>query len=170
MGILYETAKLTQHGTREGRFLFNRSLETRERNDPDRKFDNEFQEQKGQMLSEQIPELQVPIRNYASIGSDVKEVLEKAEQLDDKKDMSYGQPALSNSNKRAAQQLIVHRTEAYGYFDELGKKLGKIAKNTETKEDDRYAESLRGRLGAELANINSVSVGDVENAFYGLSK
>ena len=170
MGILYETAKLTQHNTREDKFLYNRSLETRERNNTHRKFDNEFQEQKGQMLNEQISGSQVSIRNYASIGSDVKKVLEKAEQLDDKKDMSYRQPALSDSNERAAQQLIVHRTEAYGYFDELGKKLEKIAKNTETKEDDRYAEFLRGKLGAELANINSVSVRDVENAFYELSK
>ena len=110
------------------------------------------------------------MRDYASIGSDVKKALEKAEQLDARNNIPYSQPALNDSNERAAQQLTVHRTEAYGYFDELGKKLGKIAKNTETKEDDKYAESLRGKLGAELANINSVSVRDVESDFYELSR
>lgn len=72
-------------------------------------------------------------------------------------------------NKKAAQQLTVHKTEAYGYFDELGRKLGRIARTTETKEDDRYAAALWGRLGAELANINTVSADDVEDDFFEFS-
>lgn len=168
MGILYETARVTQHNTREDEFSFNRSLEIR-----DTKTSNEFQGQKAQMSDEWIPEPPVHIRDYKSIGSDVKEALEKADQLEAEKVPpvpAYMQPALTDPNERAVQQLTVHRTEAYGYFDELGKKLGKIAKTTETRKDDRYAEALSGKLGAELANVNSVSVRDVENTFYELSK
>lgn len=166
MGILYETARVTRHDTREEEFSFNRSLESRERKNPDKDTANEFQEQKVLISTKQVPEPSMPVRDYASIGSDVKKALEKADQLETRDKMS----ALNNPNESAAQQFTVHKTEAYGYFDELGKRLGKIAKNTETKEDDRYADALRGKLGAELANINSVSVDDVENAFYGLSK
>ena len=165
MGILYETARAAQNNAAENEFSFNRSLETRERNDSDRRIVREVQEQKGQVSIEQVQEFQRPARDYASIGSDVKKALEKADQMDAEK----VPPALTDSNERAAQQLTVHRTEAYGYFDELGKKLGKIAKTTETKEDDEYAKALRGRLGAELANVNSVTVNDVEKTFYELS-
>lgn len=173
MGILYETARAAQNNAAENEFSFNRSLETRERNDSDRRIVREVQEQKGQVSIEQVQEFQRPVRNYASIGSDVKKALEKAEQLNSEKEIppvsTHVQPALTDSNERAAQQLTVHRTEAYGYFDELGKKLGKIAKTTETREDDKYAKDLRGKLGAELANVNSVTVNDVEKTFYELS-
>lgn len=166
MGILYETVRAAQNNAAENEFSFNRSLETRERNDSDRRIVREVQEQKGQVSIEQVQEFQRPARDYASIGSDVKKVLEKANQLNAEKEIP---PALTDSNERAAQQLTVHRTEAYGYFDELGKKLGKIAKTTETREDDKYAKDLRGKLGAELANVNSVTVNDVEKTFYELS-
>lgn len=177
MGILYETTKI-KHGSKESEFSFNKSLEVREKNHSDNNFDrmitNDFQEQKGQMSTEQVSELVKSVRDYASIGSDVKKALEKAEQLDSEKETparsGYLQRVLSDSNERAVQQFTVHKTEAYGYFNELGKKLGKIAKSTKTDEDDKYAGALRGKLGAELANINSVSVGDVENTFYELSK
>ncbi|NDO52140.1 hypothetical protein FMM75_23170 [Lachnospiraceae bacterium MD335] len=178
MGILYETARVTKLNHEDNEFSFNRSLESKEKNNSangfGRTITNEFQEQKGQMPMEQVLEPQMPVRNYASIGSDVKKALEKAEQLDVDKGTptisDYLQHVPNDSNERAVQQLTVHKTEAYGYFDELGKRFGKIAKNTETNEDDRYADALRGKLGAELANINSVSVGDVKNAFYELSK
>lgn len=166
MGILYETARAAQNNTAENEFSFNRSLESEKRNDSDRRIVREVQEQKGQVSIEQVQEFQRPARDYASIGSDVKKALEKADQMDAEKEIS---PALTDSNERAAQQLTVHRTEAYGYFDELGKKLGKIAKTTETREDDEYAKALRGKLGAELANVNSVTVNDVEKTFYELS-
>lgn len=178
MGILYETARVAKHNSEEKEFLFNRSLEIREKNNSDKNFDrmltDEFQEQKGQMSTEQVSELVKSVRDYASIGSDVKKALEKAEQLDSEKETpthsDYLQRVLSESNERAVQQLTVHKTEVYGYFNELGKKLGKIAKSTKTDEDDKYAGALRGKLGAKLANINSISVGDVENTFYELSK
>lgn len=166
MGILYETARKEKNNSAENEFSFNRSLETRERNDCDERIISEVQEQKRQASIEQVQEFQRPARDYASIGSDVKKVLEKANQLNAEKEIP---PALTDSNERAAQQLTVHRTEAYGYFDELGKKLGKIAKTTETREDDKYAKDLRGKLGAELANVNSVTVNDVEKTFYELS-
>lgn len=166
MGILYETARKEKNNPAENEFSFNRSLETRERNDCDERIISEVQEQKGQASIEQVQEFQRPARDYASIGSDVKKVLEKADQLNAEKETL---PILTDSNERAAQQLTVHRTEAYGYFDELGKKLGKIAKTTETREDDEYAKALRGKLGAELANVNSVTVNDVEKTFYELS-
>lgn len=173
MGILYETVRAAQNNAAENEFSFNRSLETRERNDSDRRIVREVQEQKGQVSIEQVQEFQRPARDYASIGSDVKKALEKADQMDTEKEMplvsTHVQPTLTDSNERAAQQLTVHRTEAYGYFDELGKKLGKIAKTTETREDDEYAKALRGKLGAELANVNSVTVNDVEKTFYELS-
>lgn len=174
MGILYETAEVTRHNTEENKFSFNRSLEVRERNDPDREIAGEFQEQRREMPMKQVSESPISVRDYAAIGSEVKKVLEKADQLDTEKKIpafsDYMQSAGQDANERAVQQLTVHKTEAYGYFDELGKKLGKIAKNTETMEDDRYAGALRKELGAQLANINSVSVGDVENTFYELSK
>ena len=147
MGILYETVRAAQNNAAENEFSFNRSLETRERNDSDRRIVREVQEQKGQASIEQVQEFQRPARDYASIGSDVKKVLEKANQLNAEKEIP---PALTDSNERAAQQLTVHRTEAYGYFDELGKKLGKIAKTTETREDDKYAKDRSEEHTSEL--------------------
>lgn len=37
-------------------------------------------------------------------------------------------------------------------------------------EDDKFAASLKGKFGAEIANINSVSVNDIVDDFYLLSK
>ena len=45
MGILYETARAAQNNAVENEFSFNRSLETRERNDSDRRIVREVQEQ-----------------------------------------------------------------------------------------------------------------------------
>lgn len=36
--------------------------------------------------------------------------------------------------------------------------------------DDKFAASLKGKFGAEIANINSVSVNDIVDDFYSLSK
>lgn len=125
MGILYETARVAQNNTAENEFSFNRSLESEKRNDSDRRIVREVQEQKGQVAIEQVQEFQRPVRDYASIGSDVKKALEKSNQMNAEKEIppvsAHVQPALTDSNERAAQQLTVHRTEAYCYFDELGK-------------------------------------------------
>lgn len=87
MGILYETVRAAQNNAAENEFSFNRSLETRERNDSDRRIVREVQEQKGQVSIEQVQEFQRPARDYASIGSDVKKALEKADQMDTEKEM-----------------------------------------------------------------------------------
>ena len=97
MGILYETARAAQNNTAENEFSFNRSLESEKRNDSDRRIVREVQEQKGQVSIEQVQEFQRPARDYASIGSDVKKALEKADQMDAEKEMppvsAYVQPA-----------------------------------------------------------------------------
>lgn len=92
MGILYETAEVTRHITEENKFSFNRSLEVRERNDPDREIAGEFQEQRREMPMKQVPESPISVRDYAAIGSEVKKALEKADQLDSEKEM----PAFSD--------------------------------------------------------------------------
>ena len=66
MGILYETVRAAQNNAAENEFSFNRSLETRERNDSDRRIVREVQEQKGQASIEQVQEFQRPARDYAS--------------------------------------------------------------------------------------------------------
>lgn len=63
---------------KETRFAFDRNIGDREKDEFNRKITNEIQEQREQVVN--------PEKDYASIGSDVRKVLEKAAQLDPQKE------------------------------------------------------------------------------------
>lgn len=88
---------------------------------------------------------------YASMGDEVAKAMMDAAQMDN-------------------NQLTVHRVEAYNNIDDMSRRLADIAQNTETTKDDRFAKALAGEYGEEIANVNSMTMKDVENQFYSYSK